>query len=88
MIEIKMDHKPLVPMFSNKGLHGLPPHVLRFLFRLDRYDYRIQCFPGKLLYAADTLSHAPVSESVDALELEEEILGCVLSEAGRRSFLL
>ena len=47
--------------------------MLRFCLRLDRYDYRIQHVPGKLLYAADTLSCAPVSDSVDALELEEEV---------------
>ena len=47
--------------------------MLRFCLRLNGYDYRIQHVPGKLLYAADTLSRAPVSESLDALELKEEV---------------
>ena len=47
--------------------------MLRFCLRLDRYNYCIQHVPGKLQYAADTLSLAPVSELVDGLELEEEV---------------
>ena len=41
--------------------------------RLGRYDNQIQHVPGKLLYAADTLSHAAISESVYALELKEKV---------------
>ena len=72
-VEIEMDHKPLAPLFSYRIFDGPPPHVLRFHLRFDRYHYQIQFVTGKLLYAADTLSHAPVSELVDSIELEEEV---------------
>ena len=49
---MKMDHEPLVSLFSNKIL-GQPPCVLRFRLRLDRFDYQIRHVPGKLLYTAD-----------------------------------
>ena len=73
-IELETDHKPLVPLLSNKRLDGLPPRVLRFRLRLDRYDYLISHVPGKLLYLADTLSRAPLAETDSmSAELEEEV---------------
>ena len=72
--EIETDHKPLVPLLSNKRLDGLPPRVLRFRLRLDRFDFTIRHVPGKLLYIADTLSRAPLAETdADSLELQEEV---------------
>ena len=55
-IEIETDHKPLVPLLGVKHLDSLPPRVLRFRLRLDRFNYSIKHVPGKLLYTADTLS--------------------------------
>lgn len=52
---IETDHKPLVPLLGSKHLDSLPPRVLRFRLRLDRFDYSIEHVPGKLLYTADTL---------------------------------
>ena len=64
--------KPLVPLLSNKRLDGLPPRVLRFQLRLDRFDFAIQHVPGKLLYTTDALSQAPLTETnADSLELQE-----------------
>ena len=54
-IEIKTDHKPLVPLLGEKHLDSPPPRVLRFRLRLDRFDYSIKHIPGKELYMADTL---------------------------------
>ena len=72
-IEIETDHKPLVPLLSNKRLDGLPPRVLRFRLRLDRYDYQIRHVPGKELYVADTLSRAPLTGTeANSLELQDE----------------
>ena len=68
-IELETDHKPLVPLLSNKRLDGLPPRVLRLRLRLDRYDYLISHVPGKLLYLADTLSRAPLAET-DSMSAE------------------
>ena len=58
---IETDHKPLVPLLGTKHLDCLPPRVLRFRLRLDRFDYTIHHVPGKELYTADALSRAPSS---------------------------
>ena len=49
-----------MPLLGTKQLDKLPPRVLRFRLRLDRYDYTIIHVPGKLLYTADLLSRAPL----------------------------
>ena len=67
---IETDHKPLVPLLGSKHLDSLPPRVLRFRLRLDRFNYLIEHVPGKLLYTADTLSRAPISSTEDSI-LEE-----------------
>lgn len=51
-VEIETDHKPLVPLLSKKRLDSLPPRVLRFRLRLDKYNFEIRHVPGKLLYVA------------------------------------
>ena len=66
-----MDHKPLVPLLSKTHLDRLPPCVLHFRLRMMQFDYSISHVPGKLLYMADTLSHAPVDE-VAAFDEETE----------------
>ena len=57
-IQIETDHKPLVPLLTNKQLDSLPPRILRFRLRMDRFTYTIRHIPGKELYTADTLSRA------------------------------
>ena len=60
---VETDHKPLVPLLSNKHVDNLPPHILRFGLRLIRFKFTIAHLPGELLYTADALSlehHAPV----------------------------
>jgi transposase InsO family protein len=71
---IETDHKPLVPLLGMKNLDCLPPRILRFRLRLDRFDYTIVHVPGKLMYTADTLSRAPATtcESLHLQELAEE----------------
>ena len=44
---IETDHKPLIPLLGTKQLDGLPPRILRFRLRMDRYDYQIVHVPGK-----------------------------------------
>lgn len=61
--QIETDHKPLIPLLSTKHLDRMPPHVLRFRLRLAWFQYTILHVPGKMLYTADTLSRAPVSEA-------------------------
>ena len=53
---IEMDHKPLVPLYSNKNLDELPPRILRFRMRLMRFNFTIAHVLGKSLITADALS--------------------------------
>ena len=72
-ISIGTDHKPIIPLLGCKHLDNLPPRVLRFRLRLMRFSYSIQHVPGKLLYAADTLSRAPLrGNNSDPQALEEQ----------------
>jgi len=63
--EIEADHKPLMPLLGNKSLHSLPPCVLRFRFRLTRFQYTIRHVPGKEFYTPDMLSQAPLPNLSD-----------------------
>jgi len=70
--EIESDHKPLIPLFSDKQLDNLPPRILRFRFRMAKFHYIITHVPGKLLYTVDTLSRSPMATSTnDTLKFEE-----------------
>ena len=66
-----MDHKPLVPPLSTKHLDTLPARVLRFLLRLDRFEFAIMHVLGKHLYTADTLSRSPLTSTDCSTNLEE-----------------
>ena len=70
-IQIETDHKPLVPLLTNKQLDSLPPRILRFRLRMDRFTYTIRHVPGKELYTADTLSRAPLPHTGDSKEGED-----------------
>jgi len=70
--EIESDHKPLIPLFSDKQLDNLPPRILQFRFRMAKFHYIITHVPGKPLYTADTLSRSPMATSTnDTLKFEE-----------------
>ena len=71
--QVETDHKPLVPLLGTKHLDTLPPRILRFRLRLDRFDYDIRHVAGKELYTADTLSRAPMPDnsSSDSANLQE-----------------
>ena len=71
---VETDHKPLVPLLSNKHLDNLPPRILRFRLRLARFNFTIAHLQGKLLYTADALSRAPCSSGdKKSHELEEVV---------------
>ena len=73
-ILIETDHKPLVLLFSTKNLDQMPPRVLRFRLRLNRFDFSIYHTPGKNLHLADTLSRAPVSPpGSNSIEFVQEV---------------
>ena len=73
-ILIETDHKPLVLLFSTKNLDQMPPRVLRFRLRLDRFDFSIHHTPGKNLHLADALSRAPISlPGNNSIEFVQEV---------------
>ena len=73
-ITIETDHKPLVPLFSTKHLDQMPPRILRFCLRLNRFNFKIHRTPGKYLHLADTLSRAPASTpGVNSVAFTQEI---------------
>ena len=78
-IVLETDQKPLVPLLGIKDLDQVPPRILRFCLRLDRFSFDITHVPGKELYTADTLSRVPVhcETSVDTTELQELAELCV-----------
>ena len=71
---VETDHKPLIPLLSTKQLSSLPPRVLRFRLRMDRFDFNINHVPGKHLCTADTLSRSPVARAgPNSVAFEKEI---------------
>ena len=64
--------KRLVPLLNMKHLGNHPPRILQFHLRLAKYNYIAQHVPGKQLYAADALSHAP-TQGESGEELQEEV---------------
>ena len=62
---VETDHLPLVPLLSTKLLGELPIRIQHFRMRLMRYSFSIEHVPGKYLYTAGALSHAPVRETID-----------------------
>ena len=69
---IESDHKPLILLLNAKHHDALPPQVVRFRLQLAKFDYVVNHIPGKFLYTADSLSHAPARETGDS-DLEEEV---------------
>ena len=72
-IVIETDRTPLVPLLGTKPLDSLPPRVLRFRLRLDRFRYQILHVPGKQVYIADTLSRVQVSSPTQTDTVLEEL---------------
>ena len=56
---------------QNTYVDDLPPRILHFRLCLTQFDYTISHVPGKLLYTADTLSHAPQECLVRDAELAD-----------------
>ena len=85
---IETDHKPLVPLLGSRHMDTLPPRVLRFRLRLDRFDFSIEHVPGKHLDTPDTLSRAPLRKPEDTAqeELAELAMDACVSHlpAGKR----
>jgi hypothetical protein len=48
--------QPLVPLLGTKNLDSMPPRILRFRLRLDRFQFSIGHVPGKELKAGPVMS--------------------------------
>ena len=71
---IETDHKPLVPILSNKSLESIENgRLLRLKEKTIPYNFTIRHIEGKSNILADTLSRYPVAKSnEDDEEFEEE----------------
>ena len=54
-IVLESDHKPLEAIFK-KHLSSAPPHLVRMLLRIQKYDVQIKYLPGKDIPVTDALS--------------------------------
>ena len=83
--EIPGGNRPQTPGPTSE-LHTLPPRVLRFRLRLDRFDFSIQHTTGKHMHTADALSRAPLittddnSETHNLEELAQLAMDACVSE--------
>ena len=68
---IQNDHKPLETILG-KPLFKASPRLQSMMLQLQKYDYKVEYIPGKLMYIPDTLSRAykTVSDDIDS-ELQE-----------------
>ena len=69
-VTVQSDHKPL-EIIMTKPLHH-PKRLQSMLLRLQCYDFSLVYQKGKLMYPADTLSHAYLPD-VQATVFEEEV---------------
>ena len=75
--QIETDHKPLVPIFTQKSLNDMSPRIQRFRMRIMRFTYTISHVQGKDLVCADTLSRSPIMDKGDEDILTGEAKGFV-----------
>jgi predicted aspartyl protease len=57
-ILIRTDHKPLIPIMSEKPMSELSARLQRFRMRLATFDFGIEYTPGKDFFVPDALSRA------------------------------
>ncbi|XP_065195262.1 uncharacterized protein K02A2.6-like [Sycon ciliatum] len=61
--DLIVDHQPLIPIFNAYSLDQVEnPRLQRLLLKLRPYQFHASWRQGKLHYAADALSRAPVSD--------------------------
>lgn len=70
---LETDHKPLVPLLTNKPLDDLTPKMQRMRLHLMRYQFLIKHVPGKELGMADLLSRHPLPQTGEDEELGKKI---------------
>ena len=79
-VTVDSDHKPLEYIWK-KPLSKTPPRLQRLMLRLQPYDLKIKCVPGKYictLYMADTLSKAFLPD-IPTSKIDDDLLQVVHS---------
>ena len=71
-VDIETDHQPL-EILARKPLKDVPRRLQRMLLELQRYDFTLHYKKGKLLFIADTLSRAHLTEENEEYDVEERI---------------
>ena len=70
-MHLESDHKPL-EIIVKKPLATAPPKLQRILLRMRKHDYTVEYKPGRKLVLPDMLSRAPLPETIDINNMEEE----------------
>ena len=78
---IETDHKPLIPLLSEKSLDRVPPRIVRFRLALMRYHFKIKHIPGKENQIADCLLRASVADALPSVN-ESETEECISAILG------
>ena len=89
-VTVQSDHKPLEAIMC-KPLGDAPLRLQRMLLALQRYDFTVVYTKGSLLFVADTLSRAALSDtaqSLCAVQLEQVDLTKGVSISPQRLALL
>ena len=76
-VTVESDHKPLEYIWK-KPFSKTPPRLQRLMLRLQPYDLKIKCVPGKYLHMADTLSRAYLSD-IPTSEIDNDLVQVVHS---------
>ena len=63
------DHKPLISIVQ-RALSESSPRI-RFVLRLQRYNFQLNFVPGNQLFVADILSRLPLPESTSEIKSDE-----------------
>ena len=71
LVNVETDHKPLEPIFV-KPLASAPQRLQRMLMRLQKYSLQVKYKKGTVMWLADTLSRAYLSE-VNASDFTREL---------------
>ena len=71
-VDVQSDHRPLEQIFR-KPLAKSSPRLQRMQLSLQHYDLNVRYVPGKLMYMADTLSRAYLSDDEHDPEAEEDL---------------
>ena len=71
-MRLESDHKSL-EIIMKKPLATAPPRLQRILLRMQKYDYTQEYKPRRELVLPDMLSRAPLPDTTDINNMEEEL---------------